>query len=115
MWLLDVGERRRLFEGGTVAVEASTDALIVFARRLRAASSEVCVCLAHKVAPVRRRAARASAGSRPEAPPDTTGTLRLSVNKITKLSNGPAFTSFNQAFTHATNQPPYHLPPRWLH
>jgi hypothetical protein len=120
-----VDARKALVAGGARAVAASTDPLIVLARRLDQLSRAV-------DARVRRldnvisanpekdgQALFADYGTR--LPPDATFTLRISDGTVRGYPyNGtiaPYKTSFYGMFGHAADfddKPPFHLPRRWM-
>jgi hypothetical protein len=124
--LEDVSVRKRLYEGGTAAVQASTDPLIVLMRDLDPDARSLRKQYDDQVDAVERRAgasiARARfAHSRYDQPPDATFTLRLSYGAVKGyVENGkkiPYFTTFAGGFQHAAehdNQPPYQLPESWM-
>ncbi|PYX41124.1 MAG: serine protease [Acidobacteria bacterium] len=122
----DVAVRRQLYDGGTAAVEASTDPLIVLMREIDARSREWRKQYDDEVDAVERRAGAAIARTRfarsgYNQPPDATFTLRLSYGTVKGYEeNGtkvPYVTNFAGAYQHAAdhaNQPPYQLPESWM-
>jgi hypothetical protein len=122
----DVSMRKQLYEGGTAAVEASNDPLIVLMRNIDPDARALRKEYDDKVDSVERRAGAAIARARFERtgydqPPDATFTLRLSYGAVKGyLENGkkiPYFTEMGGAFQHAgehDNKPPYQLPECWM-
>jgi len=123
--LASVDARKTLVAGGARAVAASTDPMIVLARRLdplsRAADArvrrldDVISANAEKVG----QALFAVYGTK--LPPDATFTLRISDGTVKGYPyNGtiaPYKTSFYGMFGHSADfgdQPPFHLPRRWM-
>lgn len=123
--LASVDARKALVAGGARAVAASTDPLIVLARRLDQLSravdarvrrlDNVISANAEKVG----QALFAVYGTR--LPPDATFTLRISDGTVRGYPyNGtiaPYKTSFYGMFGHAADfddKPPFHLPRRWM-
>jgi hypothetical protein len=123
--LEDVTLRKQLYEGGKVAVDASTDPLIVLMRAVDAEAREVRKRFDDEVDAVARRdgatIARARfAESGFNQPPDATFTLRLSYGTVKGYTeNGkkiPYFTTFAGAFEHAAehgNKSPFNLAASW--
>jgi hypothetical protein len=123
--LEDVAVRKRLYEGGKAAVDASTDPLIVLMRNVDPGARAVRKRFDDEVdAAVRRdgatiaRARFAQTGF--TQPPDATFTLRLSYGTVKGYEeNGkkiPYFTTFGGAFQHAEehgSKPPYNLAGSW--
>ncbi|MGD1215542.1 MAG: S46 family peptidase [Terriglobales bacterium] len=123
--LEDVAVRKRLYEGGKAAVDASTDPLIVLMRNVDPEARAVRKRFDDEVdAAVRRdgatiaRARFAQTGF--TQPPDATFTLRLSYGTVKGYEeNGkkiPYFTTFGGAFQHAEehgSKPPYNLAGSW--
>jgi peptidase S46-like protein len=124
--LEDVAVRKQLYEGGTSAVQASTDPLIVLMRAIDPDARAVRQQYDDKVDAVERRDGAAIAKARFATsgfnqPPDATFTLRLSYGAVKGYEeNGkkiPYFTTMGGAFQHAAehdNKPPYQLPPSWM-
>jgi hypothetical protein len=123
--LASVDARKALVDGGARAVAASTDPLIVLARRLDPLSramdarmrqlDDVISANAEKVG----QALFAVYGTR--LPPDATFTLRISDGTVRGYPyNGtiaPYKTSFYGMFGHSADfddKPPFHLPRRWM-
>jgi Peptidase S46 len=122
----DVAIRKQLYEGGTAAVEASTDPMIVLMRSVDPEARAVRKKYDDQVDAVERRDGAAIAKARFAAhgftePPDATFTLRLSYGAVKGYTengkNIPDFTNFDGAFRHAEehgNKDPYHLPDSWM-
>jgi hypothetical protein len=124
--LEDVSVRKQLYEGGTAAVQASTDPLIVLMRDIDPQARDLRKQYDDQVDAVERRAGAAIARARfahsgYDQPPDATFTLRLSYGVVKGYAengkNIPYFTTFAGGFQHSAehdNQPPYQLPDKWL-
>jgi peptidase S46-like protein len=122
----DVSVRKQLYEGGTAAVQASTDPLIVLMRNLDPAARELRKQYDDQVDAVEKRAGAKIASTRfahsgYDQPPDATFTLRLSYGTVKgyeeNAKNIPYFTEMGGAYKHAAengNKPPYQLPERWM-
>jgi hypothetical protein len=122
----DVAVRKQLYAGGTAAVEASTDPLVVLMREIDPSARELRKTYDDQVDAVERRAGAAIARTRFARsgftqPPDATFTLRLSYGMVKGYAeNGkavPYFTDFAGGFQHAAeheNKPPYQLPESWM-
>jgi len=124
--LEDVALRKQLYEGGKLAIDASTDPLIVLMRTVDPEAREARKRFDDEVdAVVRRdgativRARFAQTGF--TQPPDATFTLRLSYGPVKGYEEGgkkvPYCTTFAGAFQHAEehgNKPPYELAPSWI-
>jgi len=123
--LEDVALRKQLYEGGKVAVDASTDPLIVLMRNVDSEARAVRKRYDDEVDAVVRRDGAAIARARFDQtgftqPPDATFTLRLSYGTVKGYEeNGkkiPYFTTFGGAFQHAEehgSKPPYGLAGSW--
>jgi hypothetical protein len=123
--LEDVTVRKRLYEGGKAAVDASTDPLIVLMRNVDPEARAVRKRFDDEVdAAVRRDGATIARARFAQAgfiqPPDATFTLRLSYGTVKGYEeNGkkiPYFTTFGGAFQHAEehgSKPPYNLAGSW--
>lgn len=126
----ELKERIALLDGGVAAIEASSDPLIALARAVyplrrelllrHAETVEVPIALAMaRIAGVLRpEAGRGDAGASP-APPDASGTLRLSFGQAlgysVKGSTWPWKTTFGGLFARADGfdqHPPFDLSPR---
>ncbi len=124
--LADVAERKRLFDGGKVAIDASTDPLIVLARAIDADARGLRGQYETEVEEPERQAYAKIAEARFAAlgktvAPDATFTLRLAFGTVKGYSVGgkvlPFHTTFGGAFDRAAalgGREPFDLPPRWL-
>ncbi len=124
--LQDVAFRKKLYEGGKSAVDASTDPMIVMMRAVDPYARAVRKRYDDEVDPVLRKNAGDLAKIRfakggLSVPPDATFTLRLSYGAIKGYElNGkhvPWFTTLGGAYEHAANhgsKPPYELPASWI-
>jgi hypothetical protein len=121
--LADASVRKSLWEGGTQAIEASNDPMIVLARSIDAKARELRKIYEDEVqAPVtagQERIARARfAAFGTETYPDATFTLRLSYGAVKgwneKGENIVPFTKLERLYERATGQPPFKLPSTWL-
>ena len=122
----DVSQRKQLYQGGTAAVETSSDPLIILMRNIDPDARDVRKQYDDKIDAVERRAGAAInrtrfAHSGFNHPPDATFTLRLSYGAVKGyVENGkniPYFTTFAGGFEHAAehdNKPPYQLPESWM-
>jgi hypothetical protein len=120
--LSDPALRRRLWEGGKAAIQASDDPMIRFVLATDAASRAVRKDYETRVSGPIDQAAQKLAKARfavygANTYPDATFSLRLSYGKIGGWSdNGAtvgAFTRFGGLWERATGQFPYNLAPRW--
>jgi hypothetical protein len=122
----DLAVRKRLYEGGQAAIDASTDPLIVVMRAIDPTARIVRKQFEDNIDSVVRRngmivAKTRFAQSGFNQPPDATFTLRLSYGAVKGYEeNGKAIpfdTSMGGAFAHSAehnNQPPYQLPESWM-
>jgi hypothetical protein len=122
--LADVGERKKLLEGGSAAVTASTDPLVVWARRIDAPYRDERRWYEDNVESVEalegaRIAKAVFALDGPTNYPDATGTLRLSYGKTAGYAQlgteVPWQTSFYGLYDRARSfggRSPFDLPPR---
>lgn len=120
--LADVAERRRLAEGGRRAIEASSDPMIAYARRLEGLYRELRDRYENEVQGVERTAGAQVAEAYfarhgKEAYPDATFTLRLSYGKAVGWEEAgkpvPFQTNFAGMLERSEkfgNQPPFDLP-----
>jgi hypothetical protein len=121
--LIDPAYRKQLWEGGAAAVQASTDPMIAFARRLdpdtralrKRWEDEVEAPTTHGAERVAR--ARFDVYGK-QIYPDATFTLRLNDGRVAGWTAGgrtvTPFTTVGQAFARATGEDPLLLPPSWL-
>jgi hypothetical protein len=122
----DVAVRKQLYEGGSAAIQASNDPLIVLMRTVDPDARAVRKQYDDEVDAVERRDGASIAKIRFaqsgfNQPPDATFTLRLSYGAVKGyVDNGkkiPYFTDFAGGFQHAAqhdNKDPYHLPDSWV-
>ena len=120
--LADPAERKRLWDGGLAAIQASDDPMIQLALRLDPAAREVRTAWETQVSgPTDRAAERIArarfAAYRDAVYPDATFTLRLSYGKVAGWTHRgvtvPPFTTFAGLYERATGAEPYKLAPRW--
>ncbi|MGE0500466.1 MAG: S46 family peptidase [Rhizobiaceae bacterium] len=121
--LTDPAERRRLFDGGRAAVEASDDPLIVLIRKVAGPGREVDVKFRDEVEAVRMESRRkidpvriALAGE--DSYPDANGTLRLNYGTVKGWTEPDGrevkpFTTFAGLLDRATGSEPYKLADAW--
>jgi hypothetical protein len=124
--LFDVGERKRLVDGGSKAIDASTDSLIVLAKAVDAESRKLRKRYEEEVEEPERQAYAALAELRFKAfgrtvAPDATFTLRLAFGTVKGYEVGgddlPFHTTFGGAFDRSAKlggTEPFDLPRRWL-
>jgi hypothetical protein len=122
----DVSVRKQLYEGGTAAIQASSDPLIVVMRAIDPGARAVRKQYDDQVDAVERQDGAQIARAKFEKtgftePPDATFTLRLSYGPVKGYEeNGkhiPYFTTMGGAYDHAAehgSKPPYQLPQSWL-
>jgi hypothetical protein len=118
--------RKQLAEGGTAAIEASKDPMILLARLLDAPSRAVRAIYEEKVQEPERQAYAKIANARfalygTNTYPDATFTLRLAFGEVKGYEeNGkqiPWTSTFSGAFERAAEHqsaPPYNLPKSWI-
>jgi len=124
--LKDVEARKALVDGGTAAVEASTDPMIVLARRIDPLARAVRKFYEDEIDAPKTRAAQKIAQARwkvygKTVSPDATFTLRLTYGTVkgypAEGTEVPARTTFyglfDRSFAHG-GKAPWNLPPRWL-
>lgn len=123
--LADPAFRRQLVEGGRAAVEASSDPLIVLARRVDPYLRDLRRWEEENIASVLEAAQEKLARARfavygKSLPPDATFTLRLSYGVIRGYpyngTQAPPWTTLYGLYDRAASfafRPPFHLPPRW--
>ncbi|MCX5789042.1 MAG: S46 family peptidase [Elusimicrobia bacterium] len=124
--LADAQVRKALVQGGVKAVEASTDPLIVWARKLDPDYRELRKWFEDNIQPVEAFDGKKIAAARfavygKGAYPDATFTLRLSYGKVAGYESGttrvPYKTTFFGLFARADSfdgRPPYNIMPRVL-
>jgi Peptidase S46 len=124
--LFDPAERKRLVDGGTKAVEASSDPMIAFARLMDADARELRKRFETEVEEPERQAYAELARVRfailgKSIPPDATFTLRLAYGVVkgyeAEGQNVPYATTFAGLYERAEAQKyrePFELPQRWL-
>ncbi|MEP0773580.1 MAG: S46 family peptidase [Acidobacteriota bacterium] len=123
--LADPAFRRQLVEGGSAAVEASTDPLIALARRVDPYLRELRRWQEDHIDSVQQAAGEKLAKARfavygKSLPPDATFTLRLSYGTVKGYpyngTQAPPWTTLYGLYDRAASfsfRPPFHLPSRW--
>ena len=115
--------RKKLFEGGKAAIDASRDPLIAFAKLVDPDARAVRKRYEDEVESALSKAHEAIAAVRFEAYgtsvyPDATFTLRFSYGAVRgwveRGKSVPPFTVFGGAFERATGEEPFALPKSWL-
>ncbi len=119
----DRAERRRLYEGGTAAIAASADPMIIFARTIDAAARQLRKRYNEEISGPVTRAQEQIARARfallgDSVYPDATFTLRLSYGTVqgwTEPSGRKVepFTHFSGLYQRATDAVPFRLTERW--
>jgi hypothetical protein len=121
----NIAERKRLYEGGKAAVDASTDPMIQFAKLVDPAARAVRKKYETEVDEPKRQAYSALAKARfavegSDTYPDATFTLRLAFGPIKGYKEAgqdvPAFTTFEGLYVRSKeqgNKDPFELPKRW--
>ncbi|CAN5561699.1 S46 family peptidase [soil metagenome] len=121
----DVANRKKLYEGGKAAIDASTDPMIQLAKSLDAAARLIRKRAENEVEEPKRSAYAAIAKARfamdgTNTYPDATFTLRLAYGPVKGFKeNGkdvPPFTNFAGLYEKSkeqNNKGPYELPKRW--
>ena len=124
--LKDVAARKELAAGGSKAIEASTDPMIILARTIDPKARELRKRFESEVSAVERANYAKIARARFETEgtrlyPDATFTLRLSYGTVKGyMENGKRvtpFTTLGGLYERSANfkaQFPYNLPPRWM-
>jgi hypothetical protein len=124
--LKDIAQRKKLYEGGMEAIDASTDSMIRLARLIDPAARAVRKIMETDVEEVQRQAyaqiARAKYAIEGGGTyPDATFTLRLAFGLVKGYEQDgqhmPFETKFAGLFQRAEehhNQPPFDLPRRWV-
>lgn len=121
--LTKVSERKKLFEGGSAAIKASRDPMILLAlavepeaRSLRRTMDEEIVSEMNKGHEMIAKARFALYGT--SIYPDATFTLRLSYGAVEGLTEGQKkiapITVMGGTYDQHTGQDPFALPPSWL-
>jgi len=121
--LADREERRRLYEGGSAAIEASDDPLIQYFRRFDAEARSLRKRYEEAVEGPITLAQERIANARfailgDTVYPDATFTLRLTYGTVTGWTEPSGrevspFTQVSGLFARATGAPPYALAPKW--
>jgi hypothetical protein len=123
--LFDVAKRRKLFDGGKSAVDASPDPLIALAKAIDAESRALRKRFEEEVEEPERQAYAEIAKVRFAAygksvPPDATNTLRIAYGTVKGYevdgTTLPFHTTFGSAFERSASvggAEPFALPPRW--
>jgi hypothetical protein len=121
--LADPAVRKRLWDGGAAAVDASQDPMIVLAREVDAQARAVRKEYEDEVQAPEEAASEKIAAARfkvygASQPPDATFTLRLNVGTVAGWSeNGheiAPFTELSRLYERATGQEPFKVPDSWL-
>ena len=124
--MFDVAERQKLFAGGKAAVDASTDPLVLLARRLDTDARRLRKRFEEEVDEPERQGFAAIAGVRFRAlgqgvPPDATNTFRVAYGTVKGYEvDGkpvPAATTLGGVFEKSValgGGEPFSLPRRWL-
>lgn len=121
--LADPAERMRLWQGGSAAIGASKDPMILLAQQVDAEARAVRKRYENEVeAPIQaaseKIAAARFAAYGASVYPDATFTLRLNFGTVQgwneKGSPVPPFTTLSRAFERATGKEPFRIPDSWL-
>lgn len=121
--LADPAVRQRLWNDGAAAVDASTDPMILLAKRIDADARAVRRRYEDEVEPVVTASGEAIAKARfsiygTNVYPDATFTLRLNFGTVQGwIENGEPvapFTKLADVFPRVTGEPPFALPESWL-
>jgi hypothetical protein len=121
--LADPKKRKALWDGGKAAIDASTDPMIVLARRIDPEARALRKQYEDEVSAPVSKAEEAIAQARfakdgTASYPDATFTPRLSFGKVVgwreKGADIAPFTDFKGAFSRATGADPFKLPDSWL-
>jgi hypothetical protein len=124
--LMDVAERKRLYEGGKAAIDASKDGLVLLAKALDAENRKQRKQYEDQVESVERAAYSKIAAAQfaifgEELYPDATFTLRLTWGTVKGYEQDgqriEPFTDFEGLYDHSAergNVPPFQLPERWV-
>jgi hypothetical protein len=121
--LASAAERKRLFEGGQKAIDASGDSMIALARIVDAESRELRKRFEDQVEAVELANGTLLAQARfaahgTDVYPEATFNLRLSFGAVRGYVDGGRprrwYTSFHGLYENSVGIPPYKLPQRWL-
>jgi hypothetical protein len=121
--LRDLALRKKLWEGGQAAVDASDDPMIALARLVDPDSRAVRKMYEHEIESVNRKGSETIAAARfalegTSSYPDATFTLRLSYGTVKGWREGKKeiapFTTLGGAFARHTGRDPFALPRSWL-
>jgi hypothetical protein len=121
--LADPAVRKKLWEGGKAAVDASDDPFIVLARLVDPDARAVRSMYEAEVEAPLRKGSEAIAEARLAVQgtagyPDATFTPRVSYGVVKGWTEGrtpvPPFTTFGGAFERNTDRPPFDLPRSWI-
>jgi len=119
----DAEVRKKLWQGGTAAIDASRDPMIVLARTVDADARAVRKQFEDEVEAPMAAAEERIAAARfrvygTNSYPDATFTLRLNYGTVKGwVENGTAeepFTHLDRAFERATGAPPFKMPDSWM-
>jgi hypothetical protein len=121
----DVAERKKLYQGGKAAVDASTDPMVVLAKLVDEPSRKLRKVFETEIEEPKRQAYAAIAKARfamdgTNTYPDATFTLRLSYGTVKGYKEEgkdvPAFTTFEGLYARSkeqNNKGPFEIPSRW--
>ena len=122
--LADPNVRKALYAGGQAAIDASTDPMIVYAKRIDSDARAIRKDYEARIDAPSRAAAERIAKARfavygTSVDPDATFTARLSYGSVKGFENAtgtmvPPYTTMAGLFDRATGAPPYTLPQSWL-
>ncbi len=122
--LADPAVRKALYDGGQRAIDASSDPMIAFAKRVDPNVRAIRKDFEARIDAPSRAAAERIAKARfavygTSVDPDATFTLRLSYGSVKGFENAtgtqvPPYTTMAGLFERATGAPPYALPQSWL-
>ena len=124
--LKDVAERKKLYQGGQKAIDASSDPMIALARLVDAEARKVRSQFESQIDEPKRQAHAALAKARyakdgDQTYPDATFTLRLAFGVVKgyeedgkKIAPFTHFAGLYQRSADHKNKEPFDLPPRWL-
>jgi hypothetical protein len=124
--LKDVAERKKLYEGGQAAVDASPDPLLALAKLVDPPARAVRKVLETQVDEVKRQAYAQIAKAKYAVEgtsiyPDATFTLRLAFGVVKGYEENGRHVPFQTTFAglyersqEHHNKPPFDLPPRWV-